>query len=324
MTAESSIHCILAILYSFIASNDESITITDDKGQVTSELHFIAEDDYTVYHVSSTIQGGEWRITPYLPRGIMFDSSAMTISGYPRNVSEAIEYTITVRSTVVVNASFSLDVITCPSGFYYHLNRTGTPFLSIYYKSSFLRNVTVWTARDLCLYEDSIDIISSCPFVITGGCDLYIYGENKLLLMRALMKEDEFIKNSLSYHSVAAPVITAPQYLLGLTDQYFHYSLPILDHYYPVVIEPSNSEVRWNDITQELTVRLPKGVYTFTMSASNEKGRTETVLEIYINQCPPQYAYLHAKYYYGLHDYLSIYDTNQNIVFNEELTGSRL
>ena len=149
-------------------------------------------------------------------------------------------------------------------------------------------------------------------------------GEDNLLLMRVVVDARHSSQSSLSYYSSGAPVINPPASMIGLADYEAVFSVSILDHYYPVVIEPSNPGVRWSDITQELRIRLPKGVHTFTMSASNEKGRTETVLEIYINQCPPQYAYLHAKYYYGLHDYLSIYDTNQNIVFNEELTGSRL
>ena len=288
---------------------------------MTTQLHFIAGDDYVVYHVSSTVPGGKWHITPALPRGIEFDSSALTISGYPQSIQEVKAYNISQESTVVVSASFSLDVITCPSGFYYHVNHVGTPFLTINYHSTFLRNVTVWVPRDLCLYEDDMDVTTCCPYAITNGCTVAIYGEDELLLMRAVVNAHESSQSTLSYHSSGVPVITAPEYMVGLAKNYFALSIPISDHYYPVIIEPSSSDIQWDDIDQELRGQLPYGVHTFTMRASNEKGSSEVVLKFYINQCPSQLSYLHISRPNGNSDYLYLYDINQNLVFNSYMDG---
>ena len=219
-----------------------------------------------------------------------------------------------MESTVVVSASFSLDVITCPSGFYYHVTQSGDVTMTINYHSTFLRNVTLTSSRDLCLYEDDMDVIAYCSYCPAYRCYVTIYGEDNLLLMRTVLRSRESSQNTLSYHSSGVPVITAPEYIVGLTNNYDTFSIPISDHYYPVVIESSSSNVRWNDIYQELGVRLPYGVHTFTMRASNEKGSSEVVLNIYINQCPPQLSYLHIKHPYGHRIYLYIYDINQNLV----------
>ena len=146
-------------------------------------------------------------------------------------------------------------------------------------------------------------------------------GEDNLLLMRVVVDARHSSQSSLSYYSSGAPVINPPASMIGLADYEAVFSVSILDHYYPVVIEPSNPGVQWSDITQELRIRLPKGVHTFTMSASNEKGRTETVLEIYINQCPPQYAYLHIDRPDGNSDYLYFYNDKQNLVFTDWMNG---
>ena len=81
---------------------------------------------------------GKWSIVPSLPEGLLFDKIKLTISGYPLFINETKKYTISVESTVVVSASFSLDVITCPSGFYYHVEQFNYPTLTINYQSIFL------------------------------------------------------------------------------------------------------------------------------------------------------------------------------------------
>ena len=250
-----------------------------------------------------------------------FDTTTLTIHGYPLYTNETKEYTISVESTVVVSASFSLDVITCPSGFYYHVIQSGGVTMTINYHSTFLRNVTVGVGRDLCLYEDDMDVIVYCPRTAVFNCYVTIYGEDNLILMRTVVDYQQSSQNTLSYHSSGVPVITTPEYMVGLTNQDVKFSIPISDHYYPVVIESSSSNVRWNDIYQELRVRLPYGVHTFTMRASNEKGNSEVVLNIYINQCPPQYSYLHISRPSGNTDDLYIYDINQNLVFTDWVNG---
>ena len=250
-----------------------------------------------------------------------FDTTTLTIHGYPLYTNETKEYTISVESTVVVSASFSLDVITCPSGFYYHVTQSGDVTMTINYHSTFLRNVTLTSSRDLCLYEDDMDVIAYCSYCPAYRCYVTIYGEDNLILMRTVVDYQQSSQNTLSYHSSGVPVITAPEYMVGLAKNYFALSIPISDHYYPVVIEPSSSNVRWNDIYQELRVRLPYGVHTFTMRASNEKGNSEVVLNIYINQCPPQYSYLHISRPSGNTDDLYIYDINQNLVFTDWMNG---
>ena len=140
-----------------LVPDNESITVTDYQGQVTTQLHFIARDNNAVYHVLSTVTNGTWSINPALPEGLVFDTNTLTIH------------------------------------------------------------------RD--------------------------------------------------------------------------------------------------DITQNWGRQMSKGVHTFTMRASNEKGSSEVVLNIHINQCPSQLSYLHISRPNGNSDYLYLYDINQNLVFNSYMDG---
>ena len=140
-----------------LVPDNESITVTDYQGQVTTQLHFIARDNNAVYHVLSTVTNGTWSINPALPEGLVFDTNTLTIH------------------------------------------------------------------RD--------------------------------------------------------------------------------------------------DITQNWGRQMSKGVHTFTMRASNEKGSSEVVLNIHINQCPSQLSYLHISRPNGNSDYLYLYDINQNLVFTDWMNG---
>ena len=140
-----------------LVPDNESITVTDYQGQVTTQLHFIARDNNAVYHVLSTVTNGTWSINPALPEGLVFDTNTLTIH------------------------------------------------------------------RD--------------------------------------------------------------------------------------------------DITQNWGRQMSKGVHTFTMRASNEKGSSEVVLKFYINQCPSQLSYLHISRPNGKFDYIYIYDINQNLVFTDWMNG---
>ena len=290
---------------------------------MTTQLQFVARDDYVVYHVSSSVTGGVWRIYPSLPEGIAFSQEEMTISGYPLYTNETKEYTISVESTVVVNATFTLSVVTCPSGYYYHILNKGSANMTIYYNAAFLRNVTLSSDRDLCLYEDNLDLTVYCLRGASYSCSITIYGEDQLLMLHIELSSYESSQYKLSYHSEGAPVFTVPEFLTGLPNKYSSFSIPISDHYYPVVIEaPAASPTFfWNDVRQSLSATFSEGVYTYTMTASNEKGSTKALVNIYINQCPSHLSYLRINCPKTYNEYLYIYDLNNNLVFSDYING---
>ena len=324
LSSELVSQCNFCSLNSPLVPNDESIIITDSQGKVTTQLQFIARENYIVYHVSSNVTGGVWSISPSLPDDFILDKREMTISGYPKNITETKEYTIFVTSTVVINATFTLSVITCPSGFYYHVKNSGTSIMTIYYNSAFLRNVTLdRSSRDLCLYEDNMDITLLCWSVSALACSVGVYGEDELLLMHT---ELEYLKSSqhkLSYHSEGAPLITVPEFLIGLPNTIMTFTIPISDHYYPITFEPpiGSEYLSWNDITQALIFKFQEGVYTYTMTASNEKGSAEAVVTIYINKCPSHLSFLRISRPSGQPDYLYLYDHEQNLLLSDWANG---
>ena len=290
-----SVQTVLTITVEEVAPCSE-LTLKDKRGQVVQDIIVRLYDVLPKYTASWT--GGDallW-ITPVLPEGLEFSELEKGFSGRVVKKQANTTYTIHVRNDAgEITYPFTITVEGCEHGsmFYSVLDkRTGG---DLYITSS---EGEVFKKENLSggMYSAIICLPKRNDYQFHYwcetndiDCDMRIVREDDTVFLKEVVHMKQWRNGTFLMEAVEPPVIEVPLKSYG-ADTRDMVSLSFVQSgiFKPAEIAPALPKGVELDTTEGVVKGMfyETGVFVYTLSATNDKGKAEAVIEFDIGKCP--------------------------------------
>ena len=289
------IQTVLTITVEDVALCSE-VTLEDNKGHAVQN---IVVDLYNVVprHKISWKGGNAllW-ITPDLPEGLEFSELEKGFSGRGMKRQEKTTYSIHLRNDAgEIVYPFTITVQGCQYGmtFYSVLERYTQGNL---YITSSEGEVFKKENMDSGMYSAIICLPKRNDYVFhywcetrNVKCDMRIYREDKTIMLREVVHMKEWRNGTFLMEATEPPVIEVPLKSYGaMNNEKVSLSFVQSGIYKPAEITPALPEGMELDTANGFVKGTfkEKGVFLYTLTATNDKGKAEVVIEFDIGKCP--------------------------------------
>ena len=271
-----------------------NLRLTDKDGNPVTEKSTAQFSAMNYIQLAADNNPRAWRVQPDLPNGLYIDWRTRRITGTPTVSISQTSFTVSaINDGGIATKSFFLTITGCQYGrFVYSILSENT---NISFRLS-KNNNTVYeksgvTAQNygitMCIPQDDYDYSITCTNQ-GGWCAVtlqredgmnYLYtwirnGNTKTGTMEMIVKE----KPTLTLDESSIVVAMRQEFTVTITATGIHMPLTFT----PALPSSISYSSVWNRITGSLSTQ---GVFTYTISAENEKGTATAVLTINVGTC---------------------------------------
>ena len=272
------------------------VTIEDNAGQVVQDVVISLYGVLLKHKISWKGTNALLWITPDLPEGIDFEEVGKGFSGRGMKRQEKTTYSIHVRNDAgEITYPFTLTVQGCEYGlsFYSDLDKRTKGSLYItssegeVFKKEYMEG-GLYSAI-ICLPKRNDYMFHYWCETSDINCDMRIIREDNTLFLKEIVHMKEWRNGTFLMEAVEPPVIGVPLKSYGaVIDEKVALSFVQSGIYKPAEITPALPEGMELDTANGFVKGTFKenGVYLYTLSATNDKGKAEAVIEFDIGKCP--------------------------------------
>ena len=272
------------------------VTIEDNAGQVVQDVVISLYGVLLKHKISWKGTNALLWITPDLPEGIDFEEVGRGFSGRGMKRQEKTTYSIHVRNDAgEIVYPFTLTVQGCEYGlsFYSDLDKRTKGSLYItssegeVFKKEYMEG-GLYSAI-ICLPKRNDYMFHYWCETSDINCDMRIIREDNTLFLKEIVHMKEWRNGTFLMEAVEPPVIGVPLKSYGaVIDEKVALSFVQSGIYKPAEITPALPEGMELDTANGFVKGTFKenGVYLYTLSATNDKGKAEAVIEFDIGKCP--------------------------------------
>ena len=272
------------------------VTIEDNAGQVVQDVVISLYGVLLKHKISWKGTNALLWITPDLPEGIDFEEVGKGFSGRGMKRQEKTTYSIHVRNDAgEIVYPFTLTVQGCEYGlsFYSDLDKRTKGSLYItssegeVFKKEYMQG-GLYSAI-ICLPKRNDYMFHYWCETSDINCDMRIVREDNTLFLKEIVHMKEWRNGTFLMEAVEPPVIGVPLKSYGaVIDEKVALSFVQSGIYKPAEITPALPEGMELDTANGFVKGTFKenGVYKYTLSATNDKGKAEAVIEFDIGKCP--------------------------------------
>lgn len=243
--------------------------------------------------LSSSIPNVIWRIKPSLPEGFILDNHQQRIIGRAQTLFPNTTFTIQAQSNGGESSiEFPIEVKGCEYGeFMYTSFSNGTTGLFVVKGKEIVMNETIVMGdygAVLCLPKDSYRFRVFCSNPV-GMHFFHLFREDGLCLLMSTLVHNTWIELPFHFNDTHAPVInTGSHSITTRVDTVFRVRFSVQHSFYPVTFSPSlPSSFHFDQRSLQLSGYYgTSAVLTFTVTATNDYGKDEVVLTVYVDSCP--------------------------------------
>ena len=293
-TAQSTVYTTTVCFQVTYVAPPTNLRMKKASGEEVSSLTLTQFSAMQLIYLTADNDPRTWTIEPALPSGLSISSRYMAIVGVPTVSSEQKAYTIRAsNSGGSVSKTLLLSVSGCQYGkWFYSVVESINPISFTLKKSSgemVYQNNKVQTGEygmALCVPQDdyvyTIQTQSAWTSVVLKREDGMVFLSQHITSQDPVSGEFSNIVREKPVLSIQQP----PEFLAA--KQYLELPFNVTGMYKPLYAEPPfSSHFRVSPGSRMLTcVFTKKGIYTYTVIAENEKGKSEVTLVFNVGTCP--------------------------------------
>lgn len=294
-TAGSAVYTTTISIQVTYVQPPSNLQLKNASGQDVTELSTAQFSEMSYIQLSASNNPRAWRVQPDLPDGLYIDWRSRRIMGTPTVSLTQTSFTVSaINDGGSATKTFFLTITGCQYGRFVYSRLNGNSNISFRLSKN---NVTVYeksgvTAQTygvtLCIAQDDYDYSFTCRNERDRYCAFTLQREDGIVYLSFYNRDGQTQTGSFEMVVKNKPTITLAETELTVAmRQEFTVDITTSGIHMPLVFSPElhkgvTYSSTWNRISGSIS---DQGVYVYTISAENEKGKATTTLTINVGTC---------------------------------------
>ena len=324
----SSLTTVLTFTVTYVAP-PSNISIKTREGQEVTQVTIKQFEEMEGLYLSAQGNPRNWNVQPDLPNGLYIGGQNLRIRGTPTVPLPSTAFTVTASNNGgSISKTIYLTVTGCQYGKFVYSARVDSLAGALVIKQN---NQTVYEKQQVtnqqysvvfCLPQGSYDYSFTCNQ--QQWCQITLQREDGMIVLADWTRGGRTDTGVMTTEVTAKPEISAPEAPPVLSvRQNFQYELQVTGVFVPLTASPPLPEgvqISFKTITGAFR---EKGMFTYTITAENEKGRSTVVVTFNVGTCPDNKSLVVLSRSYGrTRESMEIYTMNDELVLKKDFEDS--
>ena len=276
-------------------SPPSNIHIEDDTGKTLESISLYRYMIIPTLHLVWEGIVSTWSIYPSLPKDLSFDSGEGLLTG---RIITTGSFPITISGKNrggIASTVFQIDSRGCDLGsfFYTSINHGASGWLLLHNATDVIVDGIVPSGDYgvvVCTPITAYNLEFNCT-QSESDCIFRVVREDGTFFFRAFVLYHNLLKSILNLKEKNPPIISTPYTMLYVSiDSDFVIPFTVSNSYQAFAFSPPlPSSLTFDEEKLQITGRISNtGIYTYTVSSSNDIGRSQLKIAVYVGMCPDQ------------------------------------